>query len=106
MSKSSSSSAANAAALAANEKAKAGLELIRVIDQLTREKGIPAEVSFNAIERAVRLAIGKHFGDEDDVSCTIDRKSGIITAQKGEQGDRPVSLALSAASPPRQPSSR
>jgi len=67
-----------------SEKAKAGLELRRVIETLTREKGIPEEVSYNAIERAVRLAIGKHFGDDDDILVSIDHKSGMITAQKGD----------------------
>ena len=66
------------------EKAKAGLELRRVIETLTREKGIPEEVSYNAIERAVRLAIGKHYGDEDGILVSIDRKNGMITAQKGD----------------------
>ena len=55
-----------------NEKAKAGLELRRVIETLTREKGIPEDVSYNAIERAVRLAIGKHFGDDDNILVSID----------------------------------
>src|SRR5207244_1428332 len=57
----------------------------RVLDQLEREKGIQRETAFTAIERAVRLAIGKHFGDEDDVVVTIDRTRGTINAQKGDK---------------------
>jgi N utilization substance protein A len=69
----------------ANDKIKAGQELLRVVDTIEREKNISRELVFTAIERAVRLAIGKHFGDEDDVEITIDRQRGFIHAQKGEQ---------------------
>jgi N utilization substance protein A len=68
-----------------NDKMKAGQELVRAVDAMNREKNIPAEMVFSAIERAVRLAIGKHFGDEDDVVVTIDRQRGFIDAKKGEQ---------------------
>ena len=68
-----------------NDKIKAGQELIRVVDTINREKNIPPEMVFTAIERAVRLAIGKHFGDEDDIVLTIDRQRGFIHAQKGEK---------------------
>src|ERR1051325_4705973 len=68
-----------------NEKSKAGQELLRAIEQLNRENGILPETAFSAIERAVRLAIGKHFGDEDDVMVTIDRQRGTIHAQKGDK---------------------
>jgi N utilization substance protein A len=77
-----------------NDKAQAGQALMRVIDQLNREKGIPPEVAFTAIERAVRLAIGKHFGDEDDVVVEIDRTRGTIHAQKGDKVIDPHSGAL------------
>jgi N utilization substance protein A len=69
----------------ANDKIKAGNELLRGVETMQREKNIPAEMVFTAIERAIRLAIGKHFGDEDDVVITIDRQRGFIHAQKGEQ---------------------
>src|SRR5262245_16662629 len=76
------------------ERQKAGVELVRLIDQLNRDRGIPSELVFSAIERAVRLAIGKHFGDEEDVTITIDRAKGIIAAQKGEQIIDPYSGVL------------
>lgn len=68
-----------------SDKQRTGLELLRVIEQLGREKGIPSETAFTAIERAVRLAIGKHFGDDEDVVIQIDRQRGTIHAQKGDQ---------------------
>ncbi len=77
-----------------NDKSRAGQELLRVIDQLEREKGIPRETAFTAIERAVRLAIGKHYGDEDDVVIQIDRARGTIHAQKGDKIIDPHSGAL------------
>src|SRR5262249_37570501 len=39
----------------------------------------------SSIEKAVRLAIQKRFDDEEDVVVTIDRQSGLISAQKGAQ---------------------
>jgi N utilization substance protein A len=69
----------------ANDKAKAAQELLRGVETMQREKNIPAEMVFAAIERAIRLAIGKHFGDEDDVVIAIDRQRGFIDAKKGEQ---------------------
>jgi N utilization substance protein A len=68
-----------------SEKNRAGQDLLRVIDLLEREKGIPRDTAFTAIERAVRLAIGKHYGDEDDVVVEIDRLRGTIHAQKGDK---------------------
>jgi N utilization substance protein A len=78
----------------ANDKIRAGLELLRAIDTLHREKGIPHEVVFTAVERAVRLAVGKFFGDDDDVEVTIDRNRGLISAKKGEKEVDPHSGEL------------
>lgn len=69
-----------------HEKQRAGLELLRVIEQLVREKGIPAEVAFSAIEKAVRLAIAKHYQNDDEgIEVSIDRARGTIHAQKGDK---------------------
>jgi N utilization substance protein A len=69
----------------ANDKSRAGNELVRAVETMNREKNIPPDLIYTAIERAIRLAIGKHFGDEDDVTVTIDRQKGFIDAKKGEQ---------------------
>jgi N utilization substance protein A len=61
----------------------AGQELLRAVQILENEKGIQAETVFTAIERAVRLAIEKFHGDEEDIKVEIDRQSGIIVAEKG-----------------------
>ena len=61
--------------MSTNDKIRAGLELMKAVDTLQREKGIPQDVVFTAIERAVRLAVGKFFGDEDDVDVQIEALS-------------------------------
>lgn len=68
-----------------NEKIKAGHELLRAVETLNRERGIPSETAFDAIERAIRLAIAKHEGDEENITVTIDRQRGFIQAHKGEK---------------------
>jgi N utilization substance protein A len=77
-----------------NDKIRAGMELLRAIDTLQREKGIPPEVVFTAIERAVRLAIGKFFGDEENIDVQIDRQRGLIVAKKGDKEIDPHSGEL------------
>jgi len=77
-----------------DDKARQGSELLRAVETLERERGIPSEMVFTAIERAIRLAIGKHFGDEDDVEVAIDRGKGYITAQKGDKPIDPHSGVL------------
>jgi N utilization substance protein A len=77
-----------------NDKIKAGMELLRAVDTLNRERGIPQEVTFTAIERAVRLAIGKFFGDEEGIDVQIDRQRGLITAHKDEKEIDPHSGEL------------
>src|SRR5436305_9637294 len=77
-----------------NDKIRAGLELLRAVDTLNREKGIAQEVVFTAVERAVRLAIGKFFGDDDDVEVQIDRQRGLIVAKKGDKEIDPHSGEL------------
>src|SRR5262249_45693219 len=77
-----------------NDKIRAGEELRRAVETLQREKGIHSEVVYTAVERAVRLAIGKFFGDDDDVEVTIDRARGMITARKGDKEIDPHSGEL------------
>src|SRR5678815_4837506 len=51
-------------------------ELIIVIDQLGREKGIDKEVLFEALESALLSASRKSLGPGDNVRIHIDRKTG------------------------------
>ena len=55
-------------------------ELIIVIDQLGREKGIDKEVLFEALESALLSASRKSLGPADNVRIHIDRKTGEMRA--------------------------
>jgi len=68
-----------------DERALAGQELLKAVQTLENEKNIAPETVFSAIERAVRLAIEKHHGDEEDIVVSINRQNGVILAQKGDK---------------------
>jgi len=61
-----------------------GVELLRAVDILYREKAVSKEIIFSNIEKAVRLAIQKRYEDEEDIDVAIDRQTGMIHARKGE----------------------
>ena len=63
-----------------------GSEFLRYVDQLNHDKNIPRELVFEAVEAAVRLAMEKYYGEEEDstITVTIDRDNGEMTAKKGE----------------------
>ena len=51
-------------------------EILRIVDTIHRDKGIPKEVVFDAIEQAITSAAKKHYGEEADLTVQIDRESG------------------------------
>ncbi len=53
-------------------------ELISVIEQIGREKGIDKEILFEALESALLSASRKSLGPADNVRMHIDRKSGDL----------------------------
>jgi N utilization substance protein A len=79
-----------------------GSDLLRIVDQMHREKNIPKEVIFEGIEAALQLATEKHYGDEEGIVVTIDRDSGNIVAQKGEEMIDPSLLGRIAAQSAKQ----
>src|SRR5437868_7187487 len=79
-----------------------GADVLRIVDLMHREKNIPKEVIFEGIEAAVQLATEKHYGDEQEIAVTIDRDSGEIKAQKGEQRIDPELLGRIAAQSAKQ----
>jgi N utilization substance protein A len=79
-----------------------GAELLRVVDMMHREKNISKEIIFEGIEAAVQLASAKHFGEEEGVLVRIDRDSGEITAQRGEEVIDPELLGRIAAQSAKQ----
>src|SRR5262245_61550962 len=79
-----------------------GADVLRIVDLMHREKNIPKEVIFEGIEAALQLATEKHYGEEEGVAVTIDRESGEIKAQKGEQIIDPELLGRIAAQSAKQ----
>lgn len=59
-------------------------ELIRIVENLARDKNIDKESIFQDLESAMVSAVRKHFGasPESEITVHIDRKSGQITAFK------------------------
>lgn len=77
-------------------------DLLRIIDQMHREKNIPKEVIFEGIAAAVQLATERHYGGEQPVTVTIDRETGVIEAKKGEEIIAPELLGRIAAQSAKQ----
>src|SRR5881397_3010375 len=55
-------------------------ELISVIEQIGREKGIDKEILFEAVESALQSACRKSHAGPDNVRIEIDRKTGEFSA--------------------------
>ncbi|MBW1999816.1 MAG: transcription termination/antitermination protein NusA [Deltaproteobacteria bacterium] len=55
-------------------------ELKRVIDQVSREKGVDQEVLIKTLEEAVRTAARKKFGPEYDIEVNFNDETGEIEA--------------------------
>ena len=81
-----------------------GGELLRIVDAMHREKNIPKDVIFEGIEQALQLAAERHFGEDDELGCTvtIDRASGMIKALHGEDPVDPELLGRIAAQSAKQ----
>lgn len=61
-------------------------ELVRIVDNIARDKNIDRESIFKDLEEAMVSAARKYFGtqEESDIEVTIDRDTGEITAYKDE----------------------
>ena len=61
-------------------------ELVRIVDNISRDKNIDRESIFQDLEAAMVSAARKYFGsqEEEDIIVTIDRESGEILAFKDE----------------------
>jgi N utilization substance protein A len=57
-------------------------EVLRMVDVLHREKDIPKEVIFRALEEALAQGVRKRLGVGEDLIVKIDRKSGAIDMQE------------------------
>lgn len=59
-------------------------ELFRAIEQLEKDKGIPADYMFSQIEKAIEVASGKNYGN-DNVTFVRDKEKGIFEAYLQKQ---------------------
>jgi N utilization substance protein A len=58
-------------------------ELVRIVDNIARDKNVDKESIFVDLEDAMVSAIKKHFGDLDsNISVHIDRETGEVQATK------------------------
>ena len=53
-----------------------GPEVLRIVDAIHRDKNIDKEIVFEGIELAIVSAARKHFDEEQEITCDIDRDSG------------------------------
>ncbi len=53
-------------------------EFIRALEEIESEKGIPREIIFDALEKALIKSYGKNYDDRENVSVEIDRNTGKI----------------------------
>ncbi len=55
-------------------------EVLRIVDAIHRDKNIDKEIVFEGIEAALVSAAKKYYGEESEITVTIDRGNGAITA--------------------------
>ena len=79
-----------------------GKEILRLVESLHRNKAIDTEIIFQAIESALESAAKKHFGEEDEVSVTIDRETGDVEALVAGRQLEPEDLGRIAAQTAKQ----
>jgi N utilization substance protein A len=60
-------------------------EVLRIVDSIHRDKNIEKEIVFQGIEMALLSAARKFFPETDDVTITIDRETGHVTATHNGQ---------------------
>lgn len=53
-----------------------GPEVLRIVDAIHRDKNIDKEIVFEGIELAIVSAARKHFDEEQEIVCDIDRDTG------------------------------
>lgn len=66
------------------------VDLVRIVDSIHRDKNIPKDVLFEAIESALASAAKKHYPDAEEIVVSIDRETGKAnTTADGEPKDPP-----------------
>ena len=55
-------------------------EVLRIVDAIHRDKNIEKDIVFEGIEAALVSAAQKHYGEEAEITVSIDRDTGEISA--------------------------
>jgi transcription termination/antitermination protein NusA len=76
--------------------------VLSLVDTMHREKNISKDIIFGGIEQAIQLAIERASLEEVDVLVHIDRATGEIIAQRGDQMIEPEFLGRISAQAARQ----
>jgi N utilization substance protein A len=76
--------------------------VLSLVEAMHREKNISKDIIFGGIEQAIQLAIERASLEEVDVLVHIDRQTGEIIAQRGDQMIEPEYLGRIAAQAARQ----
>src|SRR5947209_6498272 len=76
--------------------------VLSLVEQMHREKNVSKDIIFGGIEQAIQQAIERASPEEIDVLVHIDRATGEIIAQKGDQVIEAEALGRIAAQAARQ----
>jgi len=57
-------------------------EILRIVDAIHRDKNIDKEIVFQAIESALVTALTRQYGEESQITITIDRADGRLTGTR------------------------
>ena len=75
-------------------------DILEAVELIEKEKDIPKEVMFTAIENSLHRAFENHFGKRDNVKCEVNRETGDFNIiadkdtnfEKKMSEDKPVIL--------------
>src|SRR3954470_1789596 len=76
--------------------------VLSLVEAMHREKNVSKDIIFGALEQDIQMAVERASLDEIDVLVHIDRATGEIIAQKGDQVIEPEYLGRIAAQAARQ----
>lgn len=79
-----------------------GVEVLRIVDAIHRDKSIDPEIVFEGIEQAILSAARKYFGEEEDVRVVINRENGEVDATLNGEEIPPDELGRIAAQTAKQ----
>ncbi|MCA9108906.1 MAG: transcription termination factor NusA [Planctomycetaceae bacterium] len=79
-----------------------GVEVLRIVDAIHRDKSIDPEIVFEGIEQAILSAVRKYYGEEEEIEVTIDREGGEVHATLNGEEIPPDDLGRIAAQTAKQ----